>query len=465
MSALAPDVEIKQVPNGFKLSNAQDRAMDVLRSDATHIALGGGSRSGKTFLMLRAVIMRALRSAGSRHVVFRFRFNHLKSSVVLETLPKVMQLCFPGLADNSKMDKVDWYITLPNGSEIWFCGLDDKERTEKVLGKEYATVWFNECSQIPYPSIIIALSRLAQKTECLRLKAYYDFNPPSANHWTYRQFIEKKDPNSKQALKEPHDYGFYLINPIDNIENLDPAYMKILDAMPKRQRDRFLLGKFGDASEGQLWTSELLSVTRVLNSADVPAFLRVVVAVDPSGCSGPEDTRSDEIGIIVAALGQNGQGYILEDLSGRYGPADWGQIVVDAYNRHKADRVIGESNFGGAMVEACVRAAEGGFNLPYQDANATRGKIVRAEPISGLYERNKVHHYGHFPELEDQMCSMTTAGYTGLKSPDRADALVWALTVLFPAMAKEQDLTPFTPPKVNAAPRNATRYSRNAVRR
>lgn len=442
-----------------KLTAAQDRAMDMLRSDALHCALGGGSRSGKTFLLVRAVIYRALKCK-SRHAVFRFRFNACKQSIVLETLPKVMSICFPGLMEVSHLNKEDWFLTLPNESEIWFGGLDDKERVEKILGKEYATIYFNECSQIPYQSVITALSRLAEKTDNLRLKTYYDFNPPSMHHWTYRLFVEKKDPDSKANIRKPENYGFFLINPADNRENLDAAYLDLLDAMPERQRNRFLLGKFADASEGQMWTPEMLQLSRVMNARDYPDFLRVIVAVDPSGCSGPEDLRSDEVGIVVVAIGTNGHGYLVEDLSGRYGPAEWGKIIVDAYTRHKADRVVGESNYGGAMVEATVRAAEGGDKLPYQDANATRGKIVRAEPISGLYERGLIHHCGHFEEIEDQLCSFTTAGYTGLRSPDRADALVWGFSVLFPALVKPKEETVWQPPKVISAPRNAVRYAR-----
>lgn len=411
----------------FKLTVAQDKAMDVLISDAIYIALGGGSRSGKTFLLVRAVITRALKCK-SRHAIFRYRFNACKQSVVLETLPDVMALCFPGLMTHCTLDKTDWYLMLPNGSEIWFGGLDDKERVEKILGKEYATMYFNEASQIPYQSYVLALSRLAQKTENLKLKVYVDFNPPSRLSWLYRLFVEHKDPDSKQSLQKPEQYGFYLINPGDNRENLDPQYLAILDAMPEKQRNRFLLGKFADVSDGQFWTEDVLATNRILLPVDMPDLLRIVVAIDPSGCSGPEDTRSDEVGIVVAGLGTNGHGYLLEDLSGRYGPHEWGTIAVEAYHRHHCDRIVAENNYGGAMVQATIEAIEP--DLPYQDACATRGKHVRAEPISALYEKGRFHHYGYFPELEEQLTGFTAGGYTGLRSPDRADACLVAETLV-----------------------------------
>ncbi len=430
--------------------------MDVLISDATYCALGGGSRSGKTFLLVRAVLIRALKEPGSRHAIFRFRFNALWASVVLDTLPKVIKLCFPQLPDvdsmlNSKMG----YLTLPNKSEIWFGGLDDKERTEKILGMEFATIYFNEASQIPYASFVLALTRLAQKTNGLVLKCYVDFNPPSKKHWTYKVFIEKRDPTTNQPLRKEFDYGFFLINPKDNIANLDPAYLEFLEGLPEKARNRFLLGRFADDSDGALWTEELLAQNRVLGQANsLPNWLRIVVAVDPSGCSGPEDYRSDEIGIAVCALGTDNHGYLLEDLSGRYGPEEWGQIAVEALKRHKGDRIVGEKNFGGDMVRAIVHACDP--NAPYKEVNASRGKVVRAEPVSALYEQKKIHHIGYFPELEDQLCAMTMAGYVGVRSPDRADAAVWGWTELFPLLtAKAED---------NWKPNNKIVQSRSAQR-
>src|SRR5215213_6676566 len=118
--------------------------------------LYGGSRSGKTFLIVRAIVTRAL-AHQSRHACLRYRFNHIKASIVYDTLPKVMALCFPGVAEHSRLDRSDWFYRLPNGSEIWFGGLDDKDRTEKILGQEYASLFLNECSQIPFNSRNMAL--------------------------------------------------------------------------------------------------------------------------------------------------------------------------------------------------------------------------------------------------------------------------------------------------------------------
>lgn len=419
--------------------------------------------SGKTLLLLRMLIIRALKSPGSRHAIFRFRFNAIKASIIYDTLPKVMKLCWPGLWEQSNLNKSDWFLTLPNGSEIWFCGLDDKDRTEKILGLEFATLYFNECSQIPWASRVLAMSRLAQQTKELKLKAYYDLNPSAMTHWVYRMFVEKMDPDTKQPLLRPGNYGYYKINPIDNKENLAPEYIQGLEELPERARKRFLYGEFADASEGALWPDELLIQNRVLGQeGTLPDWLRIVVAIDPSGCSGPEDFRSDEIGITVCALGTDGHGYLLEDLSGRYSPEDWAIVASEAYERHSADRIIGEKNFGGDMVRAVIQAKNP--ELPYTEVNASRGKVIRAEPISALYEQKKIHHVGYFSELEDQLGFFTQSGYQGLTSPDRADSMIWGFTALFPGITKRADKV-WTPPTVHRQERSASGYQTRKQKR
>jgi len=153
--------EFKAVsPDDFKLTEKQDEALDIISSHPLFILLYGGSRSAKTFLNVWLIVWRALAVAKSRHAILRFRFNHVKSSIIYDTFPKVMSIAFPDCS--YKLDKQDWYATFPNGSEIWFGGLDDKERTEKILGNEYATIFLNECSQISYASFLMLKTRLAQ---------------------------------------------------------------------------------------------------------------------------------------------------------------------------------------------------------------------------------------------------------------------------------------------------------------
>ncbi|MGR9413161.1 phage terminase large subunit [Rhizobium leguminosarum] len=443
-----------------KLTRKQELANGLLGSDATHCMLYGGSRSGKTFLLTRALLTRAL-AHKSRHAMLRYRFNHIKASIIYDTLPKVLAECFPGVADRSRLDKTDWFMTLPNGSEVWFGGLDDKERTEKILGQEYATMYLNECSQIPWASRNMAMTRLAQNTP-LRLKAYYDCNPPGMAHWTYRLFMEKRDPDRRTAVLNPQNYTAMIMNPKDNEENLPPSYLEELQNMSEAMRRRFLLGQFADTSDSALWTLELLDQQRIVDGK-TPEMVRIVVAVDPSGAAGDEDIRSDEIGMVVCGLGKDGRGYILEDISGRMAPAQWGKAAVSAYDRWGADCIVAEENFGGAMVAEVIRGAASnperktGGNIPYRAVKASRGKIARAEPIAALFEQQKVSLVGYFPEMEDQFCAMTTAGYIGSRSPDRADAAIWALASLFPAMTRQDSANVNRSPKVNLGHLNMKR--------
>lgn len=431
----------------MSLTNKQDQANRVLASDARHILLYGGSRSGKTFLIVRALMVRAL-AFKSRHAVLRFRFNHVKASIVYDTLPKVVEATWPGLAERCHLDKSDWFYRLPNGSEIWFGGLDDKERTEKILGQEYASLFLNECSQIPWASRNMAITRLAQSIDGLRLKAYYDCNPPGQGHWTYKLFIQHKSPDTGHMIPAPENmnYAAFQINPQDNAVNLKPEYISELQAMPARMRERFLLGQFASNDDTALWPIELLEQSRFAGS-ELPAMARIVIAVDPSGVAGPEDKRSDEVGIVVCGLGTDGKGYVLEDLSGRYSPGDWGRLVVSAFDRHEADAIVAETNYGGAMVTEVIRSAANSMarepgeqrTIPVREVKASRGKIVRAEPIAALFEQLKVSLVGFFPRLEDQLQGMTTAGYAGDRSPDRADAMVWGLSYLFPGITRRED--------------------------
>ena len=175
------------------------------------------------------------------------------------------------------------------------------------------------------------------------------------------------------------------------------------------------------------------SPTRSIARARVTEFAparcrRVVVAVDPSGAAGRDDERADEIGIVVAGKGDDGHAYVLADRSLRDAPAVWGRIAVQAYHEFAADRIVAEENFGGEMVRFVIRAADA--NAPVRVISASRGKVLRAEPVSALYEQGLVHHVGRFAVLEDQLCAFTTAGYRGEGSPDHADALVFAITEL-----------------------------------
>lgn len=196
-----------------------------------------------------------------------------------------------------------------------------------------------------------------------------------------------------------------------------------------------LYGELLEEVDGALWTRTLIDGDRFDGDIDdlIPRLKRIVVAIDPAVTKSEE---SDETGIVVAGLGYDGHGYVLEDLSGRYSPAEWADKAIDAYLRWDADAIIGEVNNGGDLVKRNLHTAwELNTEIPadaviptYRDVRASRGKSVRAQPVAALYEQHKVHHVGPFVPLEDQM--VTWVPDESDFSPDRMDALVWALTHL-----------------------------------
>ena len=409
----------------------QDRARrELLTAGKRFCLIYGGSRSGKTFEIVGTVIERALFAPGSRHLIVRQEGTSAKRAIVKGTWPDVMKLRFPGV-------KAEWkeqygYFLLENGSEVWVGGLNDDKALEKILGNEYATVYINEASEVRYLAFTLLRSRLAQtvqtiKAQPLSQRFYVDLNPTTRQHWTYRLWIDGVDPESQLAVDRAM-FGHIVVNPFDNAVNLSPEYLNDLKSLPPRARKRFLEGTYVEDVEDALWRRAVIKRVQA-----VPDLVRVVIAIDPATTN---TAGSDETGIIAAGMDAHGNGYVLEDASGKYRPEDWARQALALFDIHNADRIVAEVNQGGEMVEATIRAQRS--SVPYTAVHATRGKVVRAEPIAALYERGKVFHVGEFPALEDQMCSVTTgfdrraAGY----SPDRVDALVWAFTELFPAMTR-----------------------------
>ena len=215
----------------------------------------------------------------------------------------------------------------------------------------------------------------------------------------------------------------------DNSDNLPTSVLSKLRARYEGTRlgRQELHGEVLDDVPGALWAREQIDKSRVKEAADMR---RVVVAIDPAVTSGED---SDETGIVVAGRGSDGHYYVLADRSCRMSPYGWATRAVVAFDDLRADRVVAETNNGGDMVELTIRTVR--KNIPYAAVHASRGKRVRAEPIAALYEQGKVHHVGALPELEDQMCTFLPEGGEG--SPDRVDALVWALTELSAGVAGE----------------------------
>lgn len=661
----------------FKKTPIQCIATRLLAAvDSFAVMLYGGSRSGKTFIIVRSIILRAFKYPGSRHLMLRLHFQHAKTSLWHDTIPKVFKTCFPnvrvGGAGQKNIDvvlnKQDWFIEFSNGSQIWLGGLDDKERVEKILGTEYCvdpdsrilcsdlrwrkarnveigreliafpekldghiklqasrvtgkreqqaekyrittdrgstvvsanhkfvslyddrrkrdfsmlswrrakelrigdvvrfsiipwktgkevedgwmsgildgegsaglglgvgqnegavlnkmiawfhshkvkyttyasknkstgktcvslnasgmwqglrllgitrpvrlksrkmwenrraftsggfeavvtnieklgvgnviafqtstktlihdgflghncTMYFNECSQLSWTSVKLAITRLAQVIPGCRKKLLFDCNPPNKRHWTYSLWIKHQDPESGHSQPNPRLYSSMRMNPADNEENLGEDYVtNVLNGtLNERELKRFRDGEFLDDAEGALFKYSDLNKNRIpLDKFDKNRLDKVVIAVDPA-VSNNED--SDSHGIV--AIGWNKETddeYVLEDATMPGTPRQWAMKVVEMWQKWDADLVIGEINQGGDLVETNLRTVS--QTMPFKMVRATKGKAVRAEPVASMSERGKLHMVGEHPMLEEELTSWVPD--IGMKSPNRMDAMVW----------------------------------------
>jgi PBSX family phage terminase large subunit len=227
----------------IRWTEKQQEALAILREPAhKNVLLFGGARSGKTYLLVSSIIYRAMKYPGSRHLIARLRFAHAKLSVWLDTLQSALRDQAPPTA--YKTNESDHYLRFVNGSEVWVDGLDDKDRVDKILGREYATIYFNEVSQLPYDTITTVLTRLSQHIEGCRAMAYYDCNPGGRTHWAYQIFIQGQLPTGEPA---GDGFAYLRLNPQDNKDNLAEGFIEnILEKLPEHKRQRFLHGEWMD---------------------------------------------------------------------------------------------------------------------------------------------------------------------------------------------------------------------------
>ena len=293
-------------------------------------------------------------------------------------------------------------LFLTNGSRI---KLFSGEEPDRFRGPQFHGGWFDELAAFKYPDA------WDQYQFGLRLG---DF-PQTIVTTTPRPTKLIKDLIARQGVRVVRGSTF------DNAKNLAPSALIELKARYENTRlgRQELYGEILDNVEGALWTREMIEGARV---TEAPPLVRVVVAIDPAVTS---NSTSDETGIVCAGVSSAGEYYILDDKSLRSSPDQWARQAVNLYHDYKADKIVAETNNGGDMVIMLLKQVDAG--IATKKVTATRGKQLRAEPISSLYEQGKVHHVGYFPELESQMCEWTPLSN---ESPDRLDALVWALTEL-----------------------------------
>jgi phage terminase large subunit-like protein len=302
-------------------------------------------------------------------------------------------------------------LTWPNGAIATLYSADEPER---LRGPQHDATWCDELGSWRYP----------EAWDMLMLGLRLGNDPSVVVTTTPRptKLIRALIADSTAVVTRGSTY--------ENRPNLAPAFLEqiIRKYEGTRLGRQELEAELLDDVPGALWSRGVIEAGR---ARAAPTLVRVVVAIDPAATSSEE---ADETGIVVAGKDAQGRGWVLADASGRFAPAQWAKTAIAAYRAHRADRVVAEVNNGGEMVEATLRVIDP--NVPFRAVRASRGKLTRAEPVAALYEQGRVHHLGSFPQLEDQMCGFVPADPGDLgprptrSSPDRVDALVWALTDL-----------------------------------
>ena len=322
-------------------------------------------------------------------------------SGLISIIPKK---CFLESKDQKGYSSSVAEIRLHNGSKIIGYAAQEPDR---LRGPQFHRAWCDEIAAWRYPEAFDQLMfglRLGDNPQCVITTT-------------------PKPTKLIKDLVEREDVYVTSGSTFENEANLAESAL----AMLKDKYEGTTLGRqelyaeIVDNLEGALWTHELIEEARLKDDTE-RQLTQIIVAVDPAVTA---NENSDETGIVVVGKDHNNEFYVLEDLSGRHSADKWGKIAINAFYEWEADRIVAEVNNGGDLVERLIRNID--HNVSYRSVRATRGKILRAEPIAALYEQRRVHHIGVLPELESQMCSYTGEANS---SPDRLDALVWGITEL-----------------------------------
>jgi predicted phage terminase large subunit-like protein len=375
--------------------------------------LTGGRGGGKSF-HIALFLLNLTYEAG--HVILFTRWTMVAASISIipEFVDKIELL---GLADDFDVTR-DTIRNRRTGSAILFRGIKTSSGNQSARLKSIqgVTTWvLDEAEELvdakSFDTIDYSIRQVDRPNRVVLV-----LNPAARTHFLYERFVAER-----------RDDTLYIHTTYQqNAHNLSPSFIeqaeRLLHTNPQRYRHVFL-GEWTHATEGLLWTGADIVRARVEQAPDT--FARVLVGVDPAVTA---NTASNETGIVVVGLGRDKRGYVLEDLSGRYSPAQWGAVAIDAARRWGGS-IVAEVNQGGDMVRS-VLAAQGdkAHGVRIVDVRATKGKLARAEPVYALYQEGRVFHVGQLPILEQQMSSFRPDAMDG--SPDRVDALVWALSSL-----------------------------------
>lgn len=358
------------------------------------------------------------RTGATDAVLYALKYPEVQVAVVTPTFGDLRRVAFEGISGILKhtpkecllegrgqgYNSSGMSIRLHNGSQIMGYAATEPDR---LRGPQFHRAWCDELAAWRYPEtfdqLMFAL-RLGKNPRC----------------------IVTTTPRPTPLIKRLVNREDVHVTRGSTFENADNLAESALEMLKERYEGttlgrQELYAEIVEDIEGALWNPSMIERDRLSKGED-RELTNIIVAIDPA-VTFNED--SDETGIMVVGKDQGGEFYVLEDLSGRYSTDRWGKIAIRAYYEWEADRIVAEVNNGGDLVEQLIRTID--TNVPYRSVRASRGKLIRAEPVAALYEQRRVHHIGVFDELETQMCT-----YVGnpKPSPDRLDALVWGLSEL-----------------------------------
>lgn len=371
----------------------------------------GGRGSAKSHFFGGLMIEECVAVPGTRAVCVREVQKTLKESAMRLIADKIEHHQAPGF--KVKTDSIE----TPGGGVILFQGMQD-HTAESIKSLEgFRIAWVEEAQTLSARSLELLRPTIRSPGSQL----WFSWNPRTADDPVDQFFRGPVPPPDSVCVR-----ANYADNPWfpDELE-MERAHDERTNPI---RYAHIWLGEYEPAAIGAIWDRLVLHRNR---RHEIPAMSRILVSIDPAISNEP---KSDEHGIIVAGLGADQRGYVLEDGSLKGTPRQWAERAVTLYDKWSADAIVIERNQGGDMCREVLRSVRP--NLRVIEVTATRGKHVRAEPISALYHADRISHVGTFQNLEDQMCLITSAGYDGEGSPDRADAMVWAFTELFPAIVK-----------------------------
>lgn len=393
--------------------------------------LTGGRASGKSYVAPLAILNQVLEDNKVTCLFSRFTMIAASDSIIPEFNSRISELNQEGYFRSAHNN-----IYCTNGNKILFRGLKTSSgnQTAKLKSIEGLNIFvLDEAEEWDTEEDYDIIEGSIREKDTINWILII-MNPSHINHWIYRRFFKPNNiPQEFTGIK--NGIQFIHTTYLDNLDNLSDDYLKMIEETKQSNIQKYnhlYRGHWIDENQNALWRMKWIDSQRVYNKPHT--MKRIVVSVDPAIS---KNINSDETGIVTVGIDPYGKGYVLSDKSGIYSPQEWAKKAVDEYNRWEADAIVAEKNQGGDMVKFTLQSIQA--NVPVRLVHASKGKILRAEPVSSLYEEGKVSHVGHFPECEDEMVTYT--GEPGEKSPNRLDALVHGLTEVMLTRKEARRLT------------------------